>query len=716
MRRFLTTAILAAAITGIPLASCAQIPPQPSAIQQPPAAANTDVPITQVVLFSSGVGYFEHAGSVHNDGATELRFKTNQINDILKSLILQDLDGGKVSTVTYPSQDPIGKTLRSFQVDITANPPLSDLLNQLRGAKVTLSTSAGESIQGIILGVEIHTKSVEDKGEIIQQPFLNLLNNGKIQSLAMDSLSSIKLDDPELQEELNKALIALASARDQDKKPVTIRFNGQGDRRVRIGYVVETPIWKSSYRLLLGEKVKSTTQPTMADGNLQGWAIVENQTDNDWNNVQLSLVSGRPISFIEDLYMPLYVPRPVVEPELYASLRPQTYAEGMSLDKDRSLADPSELSAINGPAGAQLQEQLRAHRQGLRSGEQVMSSAKSAGLGTAMDAISSVSSLATAAHVGELFQYTVGNVTLARQQSAMIPIITDPIEVERVSIYNASVMPRNPLNGARIKNTTQKHLLAGPITVIDGGTYAGDAQIDNIPPGQERLLSYGVDLQMLVDALNNQNESQLQTGKIVKGVLYLTRKNTRSQDYIAENKSDHEKALIIEHPRQGNGWELVDTEKPSEKTDAVYRFKSEVGAGAKSKLTVKEQIVQEQQIAILPSDLGQLDFYRKAGEIPKNVQDALGKAITLRQALSDTERQIEESKGKLNDIATEQNRIRENLRSVNESTPYHTRLMTKLNDQETEIEKTQEGMDMLQKTQAAQRLELESYLENLNVG
>src|SRR5947208_8154278 len=109
-----------------------------SAAQPAPApttAGAADVPVKEVVLFSSGVGYFEHFGAVRGDGSTELRFKTNQINDILKSLVLQDLDGGQVTTVTYPSQDPIAKTLKSFQVDITANPPLADLLNQLRGAK-----------------------------------------------------------------------------------------------------------------------------------------------------------------------------------------------------------------------------------------------------------------------------------------------------------------------------------------------------------------------------------------------------------------------------------------------------------------------------------------------------------------------------------------------------------------------------------------------------
>src|SRR5437016_6191250 len=102
--------------------------------QTKPATEKTQVPVKQVVLYSSGVGYFEHFGSVTGDGSTELRFKTQQINDILKSLVLQDLDGGKVTTISYPSQDPIAKTLRSFQVDITNNPSLGDLLNQLRRA------------------------------------------------------------------------------------------------------------------------------------------------------------------------------------------------------------------------------------------------------------------------------------------------------------------------------------------------------------------------------------------------------------------------------------------------------------------------------------------------------------------------------------------------------------------------------------------------------
>jgi hypothetical protein len=224
-----------------------------------------------------------------------------------------------------------------------------------------------------------------------------------------------------------------------------------------------------------------------------------------------------------------------------------------------------------------------------------------------------------------------------------------------------------------------------------------------------------VDLQMIVDAKDASGDSQLMTGKIIKGVLTLTRKNVRSQDYVAENKSDHDKSLIIEHPRDAS-WELYDTPKPIETTDNVYRFKDKLAAGHKSKLTVKEQIVQSEEIAILPADVGQIEVYQKAGEIPKPVKDALAKAMTMKQAMVDRQRQIDQAKAKLADITAEQNRIRENMRTVDKASQYYTRLMTKLNDQETQIEKTQTDIDALQKTLDGQRKELEAYLQDLNVG
>jgi hypothetical protein len=330
------------------------------------------------------------------------------------------------------------------------------------------------------------------------------------------------------------------------------------------------------------------------------------------------------------------------------------------------------------------------------------------------DMSKSVASIASASKVGELFQYTVGNVSLPRQRSAMIPIVTDDVELEKLSIYNPAVLPRNPLNGARLKNTTGKHLLQGPITVIDGSSYAGDARIDNVPPGQERLISYGVDLQVLVDGTKTQDTDAIQTGKIVKGVLWLTHKLVHTHNYTAENKGDGDKTLIMEHAFR-SGWKLIEPEKPLEKTDTLYRFKESLPKGKSAGLKVVEELINSQQIALLNFDLGSLEFYSKSGSIPKDVKDVLTKAIGLRNEMTETQRQLDERRRQINEITTEQTRIRENIKTVDRNSDYAGRLLKKLNDQETAIEKLQAEATDLQKTLDNQRKNFENYLQNTTV-
>ena len=668
-----------------------------------PTPTTTDVPVTKVVLFSSGVGYFEHAGSVRGNTATELRFKTSQINDILKSIVLQDQDGGRVGAISYPSQDPLAKTLKSFQVDITQNPSLAQLLNQLRGAHVTIQSQA-ERLSGTILGVETRRKA-GDKGEPVDVSVLNLLTGASLRAVELQSISNLTLDDPQLQEELTRALAALVQARDQDKKPVTINFNGAGERRVRIGYVVETPVWKTSYRLILDDKGKF--------GKLQGWAIVENQTESDWNGISLALVSGRPISFIMDLYQPLYATRPTVVPELFAGLRPQVYEGATSADSVRvamkaGVAGGAARRIGYGPDGRPLPLQLN---------EVVVTSALVASPAMNMDAAASIESVASTQKLGTLFQYTVPDVTLARQKSAMLPIITDSVETERLSIYNAAVLRSNPLNGVLLKNTTGKHLLQGPLTVLDKGGYAGDARIDNVPPGQQRLLSYGIDLDMVVDNTKNTQTGSLLTAKINKGVLIVSRKLVSSQEYAADNKTTKDKVLVVEHPIR-YGWKLVDTQQPFETTPALYRFKGAAVAGKVTVLTVKEEMVQNESIMLASAGVDQLVFYTRSGfgEIPSNVRDALAKAIQLRQSMADVERDINARNQRVAEITGEQNRIRENMKTVAQGTQYYDRLLAKLNEQESSIESLQKERETLTARRDSLRHELDEYLNGLTVG
>ncbi len=650
------------------------------------------VPVVRVALFSSGVGYFEHFGKISGSTSTTLRFQTDQINDVLKSLILQDLDGGLVSAVTYPSQDPLGRALRGFQVDLSESPGLADLLQQLRGAELVV-TVKGETIAGTILGVETRKRPAGES--TLDVSVLNLVTKGGIRSVSIDEATGIALADPTLQAELSKALAAVAGARDSDKKNVTLDLRGEGDRRVRVGYVVETPVWKTSYRLILDDK----------QSNLQGWAIVENQTDTDWDNIGLSLVSGRPISFTMNLYEPMYLARPEAKLELFEGLRPQTYAE--SREELQVAASPMVAMDMAPGSAARTRAMPSA---GFARGEGMADSEDEK-----LDATASVASRATAGQIGELFSYTVDGVTIARQSSAMIPIITDPIDVTRVSIYNANTLARYPLSGARLNNSTGKNLLQGPITVLDAGMYAGDAQINNVPPGQSRLISYGIDLDILVDSEKTAQSSNIQTARILGGVLEVSNRNVSSRTYAAQNKSQKSKTLIIESDRL-DGWTLVDTPKPAEETPDLYRFEMKLEAGKGGQIVVQQQRVTQQRMAIGRLESDAFVAYANTGAIPPAVREALGRAAKLKQELDGFDRTIAESQQQIEAIAQDQNRVRENLRSIDRDSQLYGRLMKKLDEQETQVDKLRTTIESATRSRDAKRAEFEAYLASLNVG
>ena len=290
------------------------------------------LPLSKIVLYSSGVGYFQLDGTVNNRTQLDLRFNVSQINDMLKSLVVQDFGGGKVSTVTYGSRDPVSKTLGSFGINLNGNPTLGQILTQVRGEPVEVT--APNPIVGTLIGVEKKTESIGEGSQhrIVEQEYVTLLTEDGFRSISLANVQRIKLINPALNAELHRALAALATNHDAQKKTVSITFDGTGNRQTRVAYLTETPVWKTTYRLVLDENKAPY---------LQGWAIVENQTTQDWRNVKLSLVSGRPISFTMDLYQPLYNPRPLVQSELYANLKPQTYSDAMDELKPMASAPPA---------------------------------------------------------------------------------------------------------------------------------------------------------------------------------------------------------------------------------------------------------------------------------------------------------------------------------------------------------------------------------------
>lgn len=314
----------------------------------------SQLPLSQVILFSSGVGYFQRQGPVEGNARIDLRFSAADVNDLLKSMVLEDAKGTKICAISYDGQDPVEKTLRSFALDLTLNPTLGQLLQQARGEKIEITLiSGGNTVTGTILGMESQMQPT-GKDTQIEVHQLNMVAADGIRGVKLSEIQRLRFMNPTLNEELRRALEVVAASHDQMKKSVSLLFKGEGKRDVKVGYVAENPIWKTSYRLtLLGN----------GKGRLQGFAAVENTTDEDWKDVRMVLVSGRPISFQMDLYPPLFVPRPTVEPEKYAMLRPPTYNGAitsgnnpMSATTMAPVISPSfgQFGALGGGFGGQL--------------------------------------------------------------------------------------------------------------------------------------------------------------------------------------------------------------------------------------------------------------------------------------------------------------------------------------------------------------------------
>ncbi len=664
--------------------------------------AEVSLPVTKVTCFSSGVSYFEHNGKLDGSAEVVLKFKTEQMNDVLMSLVVLDLGGGSVSAVSFPSQEPLARALKSFAIDLAGNPPLAALLEQIRGAEVVLASP--EKITGKVVGVETRTRQILPANVLVHQPVLNVLTQEGIKSVPLETVSSVSLADEKLSAELNKALAALSESRDTDRKTVQINFVGQGERAVRIGYVAEAPIWQTSYRLVLGGGKKDTA-------TVQGWAVVENTSDFDWSNVSLTLVSGRPISFIQDLYTPLYVPRPEVQPELYASLRPQVYAEGLA-EKAKEVAElraerrqAGELARARATPGAPpAPTAALAARKPAAEAEQADRAALQRG----------VQAMAAGVEVGELFSYPIQTpVTLARRKSAMLPIVNQPIQARKVSIYNASVLPRHPLNGLWLTNDTKLVLPAGPATVFDGGTYGGDARIGNLAPKAKRLLSYAIDLDVTVDS-SAKSAQRIASASIVQGVLHFSRRYEYTQGYEIKNGAGQDRTVVIEQPRSAQR-KLVKPEEPTEQTDELYRFEVSVPDGKTGKLDVVEEQIVGQQIAILPSDVGAFEWFITSGEVPKKVRDALAEAAKRKAALTEAERNVSDLQGQINALNVEQAKLPALMNALDRASQAYKRFEERMMTLQTQIEKLQGELAEARAKVKDLREKLEDYLKNLEV-
>ena len=681
------------------------------------------LPISRVILFSSGVAHHTRSSEIEGDTRIDLTFPEQDINDLIKSLVLQDYsDKGRVSAVTYDSREPIDRTLRSFAINLDGNPTFANILTQARGEKVEVvmqQTATGQpgTITGSIIGVEKQRQAAKEGA--VEVDVLNLWCAEGVRNVKLTEVQRLRFQNPVIENEFRRALETLSLAHDAQKKAVSLHFNGEGKRKVSVGYVIESPIWKTSYRLILDKKEKPF---------LQGWAVVENSTDEDWNNVEMSLVSGRPISFRMDLYNPLFINRPLVEPELFASLRPPTYNGAMAKMPEAKPVTATTWAAP-GKERAEALDGLKADKDeqgklqfGYTGAEErklrvLYAQNLGAKLSERMDAGRSVPSVATASALGDYFQYVIDQpVNLGRQKSALLPIINKDVEATRVSIYNPNVQAKHPLLGLKFKNSTGMNLSQGPITVFEGSTYAGDTRVLDLQPGEERLVSYAIDLGTEVSVKNGNNTSRITKVKAVKGVVWTETLIRNEKIYDISNRSTTDRVVLLEHPnRKGEGFKFVGNNKPVEEAADVFRFQIDLASKKDQNYSVVEERTQDAQITLTNNSDDQIRFFLTLNETSPALKQRLNDALSMKGKWDDVRREIANVNTRIQTITTDQNRIRQNLREVPKDSEAYTRYLKKFDDQEKEMDDLHAKLKTLQEQEHKTHVAYETFLVNITL-
>ncbi|MCK4871399.1 MAG: hypothetical protein KAS72_01625 [Phycisphaerales bacterium] len=651
-------------------------------------AGDATLPIQEIALFRSGVGYFHRQGIVEGDAAIQLSFKADQINDILKSMVVFDLDGGRVDSVGYASKEPLARRLAGFGMDLSESPTVPDILEQLRGVPVTLHLP-DRTVTGPVFGVEGRKTPGQDGAEAFTQIFVTIATEAGLASVPILKVDRFEILDNALAGELSKALAALAESRDPDKRQVVIGLSGTGEREIIAGYITEMPVWKMTYRLVLDDG---------DDAHMQGWAIIENTTDEDWTDVDLSLVSGQPVSFVMELYEPVFMHRPRVELDLIALLEAPVYDAEMRGESNSFGQLPADAALARAPM-------LR------RSGGRAMAKGQTNYLG---EAISGAVAAATAGVEGEQFFYRLDNpVNLPRRQSAMVPILNQSLAAKRISIYNQGVLANHPMRGVEVTNETGLALMPGPVTVFDGNLYAGDARLPRVAEGDDRIISYAVDLDVEVKH-DVKSTTDVTAIKIVRGVLEETRRLQRRNTYDLTNHGRADRAVIVEHPRQAD-WDLTTPKKPAATTANHYRFEVGLAGGAGELLTVIEHRTLRETTAILHRGVDELMQLTLRGPVGPKVKAALEEIIRQRHEIARIAQQRSGVEEMLREISRDQSRIRDNIGRIDRDSELYRRYMTKLSDQETQIEDLQQQAKQLEQREAELEGALQVHVMNLSV-
>lgn len=696
------------------------------------AKPNTQtLPIRRVILYSNGVAYIERRGTVSGHAEISLSFKQSQVDDVLKSMVVLDLGLGRIGAVSYNSSAPPAARMADIPFSIEAgtgngnNGGLAGVLSQLQGARIIVAT-ANRTATGSILTIEERKSQIDaNKPPQTSHSLVIASEGGELMSFDLAEVRSVKLIDEGTRRDVNEFANATASARRRDAKTIVVTSDGAGSREMLISYTIAAPIWKTTYRVVLD----STGKPFF-----QGWAIVDNVSEEDWNNVSLSLISGSPVSFIQPIQKPFYRYRPVVPMPDDLKLEPQIYdpseGGGYGSGEGGNTGGGTRREGGGGPGGGgggsatvtvQTQStQLSNNVNNFELGVNGRSSFDSTSLSDAITRPGSgVEAAATGSEVGDLFEYHIDQpITVPRDRSALIPILQTRMEGERVSIYNEGNRRDRAMGGMLLKNTSPLTLEGGALTVIDGDAYVGEALMERLKPAEQRLISFALDLGTLVSVRVKEDRAPAFLVRTINGVFQAHYHQTTQKVYTLTNQTDKPRVVVIEHPVRQD-WALADdTRKPDSKTGRYYRFRIQLGPHEKVELPVTERQALMDTYALLNFSRPDLELFITRNYIDATTRAALEKILDLKSRMTATDARIEAIGKEVEEIGEDQGRLRDNIKALTataEARQLITRYVSKADTQETRLEQLNKEKQTLNEEAARLQGELEAVIRGLAV-
>ena len=607
-----------------------------------PIVFSAELPVREVILYKHGVGFFGRSGELKPGETARLEFKAGDMDDVLKSLTITDRAGGKISGIRYDASESLNRRLGDFPFALGQQSTLAAFLDQLKGAELEVKLGP-ETVSGTIAGARV--ANPPDHSQTAPHETVTLLTGaGELRTIDLGAAGSVRLTDPKLQTLFRNYLAVLNNARSQDKRSVYINSSGAGAGELVASYLTPAAVWKSSYRLLFGGA---------AGPLLEGWAIVDNTTGEDWTNVKLSVVSGRPISFITQLYEPKYVQRPTAELPEDRAAAPQVFQGGItsaaqapalakSLAPARPSAGPvSGNGLVGGIAGYALKKDAEADA--LRE--------------------SSIAAAAMGEDTGELFEYNfAAPVTVKTGESAMLPFLQQRLAARKLLIYTDS-MGLHPMNAAELSNSTGKTLDGGPITVYDQGSYAGEAMVETLKAGDKRLIGYGVDLGTRISTAWDGSRQVVREIHSRRGVLTTRTAIDETKTYTIKNVDPQAKTLMIEYPERP-GYKLLN-QTPAEKTSAAYRFEVKLAAARAETFPIQEERVTDQTVTLSSATPDVLATWIQNKALSDAGRQQLAGIARKKAEIASTGSALNQVKTGETSLEQDQERVRQNIRSLN---------------------------------------------------